>query len=114
MNFSQILGETRGCGLYSGATCSPENTAFHIICSFLVSWSTEFTSSETLNRRSRAANFCFRFLCWKYKHTTDVDQQSTADMGTFLSVNQLHRYRQLNSQQRKHTRKHKMYAHQSS
>jgi len=22
--FSQILGKNRGCGLYSGATCSPE------------------------------------------------------------------------------------------
>ena len=26
MIFSQILGKNRGCGLYSGATCSPENT----------------------------------------------------------------------------------------
>ena len=26
MNFSQILGKNRGCGLYSGATCSPANT----------------------------------------------------------------------------------------
>ena len=26
MNFPQILRKNRGCGLYSGATCSPENT----------------------------------------------------------------------------------------
>jgi len=26
MIFFQILGKNRGCGLYSGATCSPENT----------------------------------------------------------------------------------------
>jgi len=25
MNFPQILGKNRGCGLYSGATCSPED-----------------------------------------------------------------------------------------
>jgi len=30
MNFSQILGKNRGCGLYSGATCSLENTV--VIC----------------------------------------------------------------------------------
>jgi len=26
MDFPQILGKNRGCALYSGATCSPENT----------------------------------------------------------------------------------------
>ena len=37
MSFSQILGKNRGCGLYSVATCSPENTVIwhsvgYIVC----------------------------------------------------------------------------------
>ena len=31
MNFFQILGKNSGCGLYSGATCSPENTVCAVI-----------------------------------------------------------------------------------
>ena len=35
INFSKIVGKNRGCGLYSGATCSPENTVYHLFLVFL-------------------------------------------------------------------------------
>ena len=52
MNFSQILGKNRGCGLYSGATCSPENTVHRntsigqVQCNHIINSPTSFISTH--------------------------------------------------------------------
>jgi len=48
MNFSQILGKNRGCGLYSGATYSPENTVFYF------QWRVHWKYEHWMNPESRA------------------------------------------------------------
>jgi len=74
MNFSQILGKNRGCGLYAGSTCSLENTVVE-------------KHDVSVHAFADDMQLCLHCHCADTALTAGQLEQCIADVGRWMSAN---------------------------